>query len=184
MHVDTTELYPALLKFALIHLSNSEDAEDCVQEVMLSILSREDQFSNKSSFKTYVFSILKNKIADCLRQRYRSHAEHSNPDHDDLDDWFDEKGHWLDNEEVATWNGPSDLLDAKQFLAILDICIHHLPPKIAQIFSLKELMDYEPESICAELEVSKEVYWQSMSRARRTIQICLNIRYFGDSRGL
>ncbi len=96
MHVDPTELYPALLTYALIHLSNSDDATDCVQEVMVSILSREDQFSNKSNFKTYVFYILNNKIAGCLLQRYRIHAEHSNLDHDDLDDWFDEKGHWLD----------------------------------------------------------------------------------------
>lgn len=173
---------PALLKYAHIHLSNVEDAKDCVQEALMAVIVGASSFANQSSYKTYVFSILKNKIADCLRLSYRRHAQHSNHSHtdaDEFDHWFDQKGHWSAHEDIASWGLPEDELAAKQFLAILDLCIHQLPPKIAQIFSLKEFMDYEPTKICLELEVSKEVYWQSMSRARKTIQTCLNIRHFG-----
>ena len=178
------ELRPALLKYALIHLSSVDDAQDCVQEALLATIANEADFNGNASYKTYIFSILKNKVADCLRLRYRSHAEYSSVDHDDFDDCFDGKGHWSENEEIASWDAPADELASKQFLAVLDLCIHNLPPKLAQIFSLKEFMGYEPESICLDLKVSKDVYWQSMSRARKTIQNCLNIRYFGGGRGL
>jgi RNA polymerase sigma-70 factor, ECF subfamily len=173
-----------LLKYALLHLSNFEDAQDCTQEALLAAIASPASYSNRASYKTYIFSILKNKVSDCLRRRYRNHANHSSADHNDFVDWFDGNGHWSENEEIAKWDDPADSLASKQFLAALDICIHNLPPRIAQIFSLKEFMDYEPETICVELEVSKEVYWQSMSRARKIIQACLHIRHMRGSNGL
>ena len=175
---------PALLRYAQLHLSSEADAQDCVQETMLALISSEAKFSNKASYKTFVFAILKNKVADCLRSQYRKHAEHSSDQENEFDFWFTDEGHWSANENVDSWDDPADELASKQFLALLDVCIHNLPPKIAQIFSLKEFMDYEPLEICSELKVSKDVYWQSMSRARKTIQTCLNIRYFGGNRGL
>ena len=85
------ELEPALLKYAQIHLRRNEGTQDCVQEVMLAILANGGQYTSSASYKTYIFSILKNKIADCLRLHYQSLAKHQNVNEDDFDIWFDKK---------------------------------------------------------------------------------------------
>ena len=46
------------------------DREDVVSEVLLSLckIGKEDRFAGKSSFKTYLYRIIRNKIADYYRQ--------------------------------------------------------------------------------------------------------------------
>ncbi len=58
-------------KFALLQLADTESAEDAVREVLMSALKNQASFKSRASLKTWVFAILKNKIADILRQNKR-----------------------------------------------------------------------------------------------------------------
>ena len=185
------EINPALLeemrvplyKYARLHLSHHEDAEDCVQEVMLAFWDKPTQFEGRATLKTYLFGILKNKVADRLRLRYRNQPMSSEGGvNDDFDVWFDERGKWQAQEDVATWGEPEGDLQTRQFLEVLDICLDKLPEKIAAVFSMKEFMDMQADEICQHLSVSKDLYWQCMSRARKSIQLCLTTRWFQGER--
>lgn len=46
---------------------------------------------------------------------------------------------------------------------------------------MKELLDCEPEEVCATLNLNKADYWQCMSRARKQRQLCLNQQGFEEA---
>lgn len=60
-----------MLKFATVQLSDSHLAEDAVQEALIGALKNAKSFGGRAALKTWVFAILKNKIADALRQKQR-----------------------------------------------------------------------------------------------------------------
>lgn len=65
------ELRQQMMKFAVLQLSSFHQAEDVVQEALVSALQYSGSFSGRSAFKTWVFAILKNKIVDLIRQKQR-----------------------------------------------------------------------------------------------------------------
>src|SRR3546814_19317523 len=58
-------------KFATLQLSDAHLAEDAVQEALIGALKNANSFGGRAALKTWVFGILKNKIADVLRQKQR-----------------------------------------------------------------------------------------------------------------
>ena len=53
-----------MLKFATLQLSDPHLAEDAVQEALVGAMKNVSSFGGRSALKTWVFAILKNKIAD------------------------------------------------------------------------------------------------------------------------
>lgn len=169
-----------MLRFAKLHLSSQDDAEDAVQEAFAAILSTSDSLSSVRDPRNYLFGILRNKIMDRLRQRYRHNTHTSAPDTDELDPLlFDVNQHWLSGVAPRSWSSPEDALENSHFFKVVDICLDNLPEKPARVFSMKELLECEPEEICSTLAISKADYWQCMSRARKQIHLCLNQNWFG-----
>tara|TARA_B100001109_G_scaffold60988_1_gene49679 strand:- start:91255 stop:91839 length:585 start_codon:yes stop_codon:yes gene_type:complete len=165
-----------MLRFARLHLSSAEDAEDAVQDTFTALLSGKGQPPENP--RAYLFSILRNKVMDKLRQRYRNPLadEISNDDFDDL--LFDQSDHWHGGVAPAAWSTPEDETSSGQFFQVLDICLNNLPEKPARVFTMKEFMECDAEEICSVINITKSDYWQSMSRARKQIHLCLNQRWF------
>lgn len=172
-----------MLRFARLHLSPLEEAEDVVQEALLALCEVDLEKLQSTEPKRYLFGILRNKIMDRLRKHYRDAARYSEEcPHDLLDTClFDESGHWLIGVAPARWYRPDEQMQTAQFFAVVDLCMHHLPPKLAQVFSMKEFLECEADEICSTLGLSKTDYWQCMSRARKQMQLCLNQEWFGDA---
>ena len=102
--------------------------------------------------------------------------EISNDDFDDL--LFDQSDHWHGGVAPAAWSTPEDETSSGQFFQVLDICLNNLPEKPARVFTMKEFMECDAEEICSVINITKSDYWQSMSRARKQIHLCLNQRWF------
>ena len=172
-----------MLRFAMLHIQPREDAEDAVQEALAAALSARADAAEVNDPRNYLFGILKHKVTDRLRQRYRREQPVSElagdgcgPGFDEA--LFDEKGHWHPGVEPSLWQSPEGTLASEQFFAVVDACVHKLPPKPARVFSMKELLECEAEEICATLGLSKADYWQCMSRARKQLQVCLTQNWF------
>ncbi len=167
-----------MLRFAQLHLQPREDAEDAVQDALLGVLTLPaDRIP--SAPRRYLFGILKHKITDRLRQKYRHGPSVDAAFVDDLDaELFHEGGHWVASVAPTTWHSPESQLQSDQFFQVVDVCIDKLPAKPARVFSMKELLDCEPDEICDTLGLSKADYWQCMSRARKQIQLCLSQNWF------
>ncbi|WP_418262403.1 RNA polymerase sigma factor [Flavobacterium faecale] len=68
VHQFSDELY----SWALYKTSSKETAEDLVQETFLAAYNKIDSFQEKSQPKTWLFSILNNKVVDYYRLSART----------------------------------------------------------------------------------------------------------------
>lgn len=167
-----------MLRFAQRLLEPRDQAEDVVQDTLLALLESADTLSRMQDPRRYVFGVLRNKVADALRRRYRQ-PEHGAESIESLDDLlFDAQGAWRENAAPGAWNNPEFRMQSDQFFAVVDLCVNQLPEKIARVFSLRMFLEFEAEEVCGVLNLSKADYWQCLSRARKQLQLCLDQHWF------
>lgn len=166
----------ALMGYALIRVRNREAAEDLVQETLLAAWRGHDAFAGKSSERTWLIGILKRRIVDYYRVRWREQpASELGTDAEGdrlIDSMFDRNGMWTE-ERPGKWNDPRKNLDSIELLGHLRACLDGLPPRLAEVFTLRELEDLDAKSVCQELGISSTNLWQLMHRARLGLRRCL-----------
>lgn len=189
VHADLTawarEWRSAMVRFAQLHIQPKEEAEDAVQDALAALLAVRPDALKGVEPRRYLFGILKHKITDRLRERYRQAPMDSGDIHDKaLDDTlFDAQGHWAEGVAPTQWHTPDDHVQNQQFFIVVDLCVNRLPRKPAQVFSMKAFLECETEEICVTLGLSKTDYWQCMSRARKQLQLCLTQHWFETEPG-
>lgn len=167
-----------LYGFALSRLHNEAVAEDLVQETLLAALQTRQKFSNNSSEKTWLTAILKHKIIDHFRHVSRQVSFASD---EAENDFFDESGNW--SEEPADWQAtPEDLLERKEFQAVLHRCLADLPKNMATVFILREIEGLDGKEICEILNLSPNNLWVMLHRARLQLRQALENRWFGKKK--
>lgn len=181
------ELRPDLLRFARLQLRDAAAAEDAVQEVLLAALAGRARFENRSSRKTWVFSILRHKIIDTLRRRAREVPASALAD-DEAGDaalaetLFDRRGHWQPAAQPGRWSDPQDSLEQARFWAVFEACLDRLPEKTARVFSMREILGFDTEEICRETGISPSNCGVVLHRARLALRTCLEERWFAGPR--
>ncbi|MDO5059913.1 MAG: sigma-70 family RNA polymerase sigma factor [Neisseria sp.] len=175
---------PDVLRFARIQLRDEDLAEDMVQEALAAAIGKREQFRSDSGLKTWVISILKNKIRDHFRSLKNTVS---------LDEWqednggieaayadsFDSSGHWLASSAPQAWNAEPEVFTGQQeFRRALENCLHGLPQDTARIFYLREVMGMEVDEICAEFSISRDNCYVILHRARNGLRHCLQHRWF------
>ncbi len=175
-----------MLKFAHLQLRDEGAAEDAVQEALIAAMRHRDGFAGRSALKTWVFAILRNKIIDHLRKHAReipaSDLVHrSDDDGPDIEHLFEQDGHWTTQDKPHTWADPESALSQKQFWAVFDACVNHLPANTARVFMMREFLDLGTEEICEELAISSANCWVILHRARTALRRCLENNWFGGA---
>jgi len=166
-----------LYRYSLLRIKNSHIAEELVQETLLAAVKGKDSFQGRSSIRTWLVSILKRKIIDHYRKSSREFAKsHEELDENVISNAFDEHGKWL--EGPKSWGGtPHDLIHQKEFLAVLQNCLSHLPERLKNAFTLREMEDLPGEEICKILGVSSTNLWVILHRARQRLRDCIEINW-------
>ena len=165
-----------LYRFALARLRDTHQAEDVVQETLLAAIQN-PSFAGQSNIRTWLTGILKHKIIDLMRHNSREIAT----DHTlatqlpEVEDIFDDTGHWADMPQ--SWDMPEGELQQKQFLTILQRCLDKLPPKLASLFMLKEVLEEDNEIICKDMEISATNAWVMLHRARLGLRKCVELQW-------
>lgn len=178
------ELRVQMIHFATLQLQNTSMAEDAVQEALIGALKNADSFKRKSAFKTWVFSILKNKIADILRKELR-HPEanrliKSSEDSDNLDELFNSKGFWQKDERPISWSQPMESVKNNHFWRVFETCLSGLPENQARIFMMREFIELESTEICESLGITTSNLHVMLYRARLRLRECLENRWFSE----
>jgi RNA polymerase sigma-70 factor (TIGR02943 family) len=172
-----------LYSWARYKLSDKEVAQDLVQDTFLSALQNINRFQGKSSPKTWLFSILNNKIVDHFRKQSKSisFSQVLGERHDSsvLEHLFEKNGHWKKKLMPQKW-GVSDvhLLDDESFVAILESCMARLPTNWGMAMQLKYLEERDGKEICQELDISPSNFWQILHRAKLQLRQCLEKNWF------
>lgn len=172
-----------LLRYAQLQLRNPVLAEDAVQETLLAAVEGAARFSGKSSLRTWLTGILKHKIIDQLRRTTREQPLAAPGDDrteaEIIDGLFAGDGHW--RTFPGNWGNPDIAFENSRFWAALEQCTQRLPPRTAQVFMMREIMEMPTEEICQELNITATNCWVMLHRARLTLRECLDIQWFGKT---
>ena len=168
----------ALYRYAYFRLRDAAQAEDLVQETLLAALLARPGFAGRSTERTWLIGILKNKLVDFLRKssREQSFGEMANTEIE-IDALFDTEGHW--KSPPSTWENPANALEQKQFWNVMAKCLGSLPPRHAQVFSLCELDGLDSTEACKVFGIAATNVWVMLHRARLRLRQCLETHWFG-----
>lgn len=160
-----------LLRFTLTRVKERSVAEDLVQITFIAAWEARERFAGKSSLRTWLFSILRNKIADHYRKSYRDPMVHS--DQDELIERYNGNDHWLTEHRPTDWMviGP----DRETLLhEALEHCLDRLPDHWRAAIELKYMKGSDPAVICQELGITTTNYWQQIHRAKVRLRDCIS----------
>jgi len=167
-----------LYRYAFFRVHDNDLAEDLVQETLLAALKAQDHFAGQSSEKTWLIGILKHKIIDHFRKTKREQpVDDIAVEANRYQDRFDTNGHW--KSPFAEWHNPDKSLEQQQFWEIFNECISHLPDRLADLYTLRELNDLPTDEVCKLLDISTtNNMWVMLSRARMRLRDCLETGWF------
>ena len=159
-----------LFNFAVGQVRDAHVAEDLVQETFLGALRSQENFSGRSSERTWLVGILRHKIYDHLRKTCRARAVRVDPIpfHDDSEA-FDESLLWV-HQIAAESLSASRRLELAEFRAHLEKAMGKLPPRIAQVFQLYSIDELSNREICDRLNISQSNLGVMLHRARRQLR--------------
>lgn len=177
-----TDFSDDLFSWAFYKVSKKELAEDLVQETFLAAYKSLNKFKGNSSPKTWLFSILNNKIIDHYRKAAKQEITIDTSESHQMfattESFFDEKGNWSEIGKNASWGNDVHLLDDEDFNRIMSMCMEHLPENWNKAVSFKYILEKEAQEICQELNITLSNYWQVIHRAKLMLKKCLEINYF------
>jgi RNA polymerase sigma-70 factor (ECF subfamily) len=172
----------ALFRYALVRVRNRETSEDLVQDTLLAALRAKDRFAGRSSIRTWLTGILKNKIIDYYRKLGR---ETTFTDlsflRDECAEKFDSSGFWQHDQGLGPkeWKPPSDeVLHRAEFWQVMRTCLDKLPPRVAQVFTLRVVDDLSSKEVCQVTAVSESNLWVMLHRARMALRECFERNWF------
>ncbi len=171
----------ALFRYAFSRVQDKNLAEDLVQETLLAAIQAKNKFSQKSSQKTWLIGILKHKVLDYYRHKYkRAEFETGDDVSDELEKlYFDEKEHWQYSPKA--WSSPEAALSDKEFLVVFNECLQGLPSHMADLYLLQEYENLSAEQLCKVFDIkTTNNVWVTLSRARMRLRHCLESRWFDN----
>ena len=129
---DLYELYSKdMFRFAYYYTGSSASAEDCVSEAVLIDFRKIGELKNISSFKSWLFRILRNCCAASYRKASREILEEEN--FSGVHSFENEQ-----NEKISLKNALMKLPDDERELIILHYCIGYTSKEISRMLTMNE----------------------------------------------
>jgi len=165
-----------LYNYVVQRVKDIHIAKDLVQDTFLSAWKNIENYTGEASVKTWLFTILKNKIIDHYRKSsYRLTADLSETEADEFK-FFDGAEHWKETAYPLNWGtNQQTTLETKEFYLILTNCKKKLKQIQEIVFNLKYMDDYSSEEICKELNITASNYWVLIHRAKVQLRSCLEL---------
>lgn len=167
-----------LYAFAFQRIADPDICKDLVQDTFLSAIKNRHSFKGNSAERTWLTSILKNKIIDHFRKRTAELLIDDRAEKEQSDSFFGFKGHWKHKYEPHSWGiEDENNIENKELKTILEKCIQKLPALWAMVFSMKYIDDVDSTKICKELGLTSSNFWVIIHRAKVNLRACIS-RHF------
>ena len=165
-----------LFNYTITRVNDREMAQDLVQETFLAGLKSLPNFKGEASERTWLISILKRKIIDHYRKinSNKGKAEVRLTYTNDSET----EGDWLE-EQVADpfYKTAEDTLENTELGEAIFDCLSKLPEKQAEVFKMKNILGYDTETICNELNITASNLWVIIHRARTALADCMEKKW-------
>lgn len=165
-----------LFSWAFHKTSAKEIAEDLVQETFLSAFKAFESFRGDSKPKTWLLSILNNKIIDYYRKKVNQSDILEKKLNHVADHAFEDES-WQPSVAEFTWQNEDHILDNPEFLKVLESCLNSLSEKWKIVITAKYLLEKTAEEICQDLAISMSNYWQITHRAKLILRECIEKKW-------
>jgi len=177
---------------ATLYVSSQAVAEDVVQETWLEVVRGLARFQERSSLKTWIFSILTNRAKTRGQHEGRSVVFSSlwdaDADSDDpavaperfraSDPW---RGHWVS--APRAWDDqPEEQFLCEETHAYIAAAIAALPPSQREVIRLRDIEGWLADEVCGALGVTAANQRVLLHRARSKVRGALE-RYFDQRAG-
>ena len=177
-----------LYSIAMLKTHTKETAEDLVHETFISGLKAQKKFRGDSSEKTWLTSILNNKIIDYYRKKdvqKRAQEELWHADEQFYSNFFQKDRyndqHWKSGSTPGKWTElPDENVERLDFYRVLEACLEKLPSKLKPVFIAKYLEDKKTEEVCKEYELTSSNYWVIVHRAKLVMRSCMEKNWIED----
>lgn len=164
-----------LVAYAHRKVRDREHANDLVQDTFLSALSGLENFEGRCSERTWLISILRNKIIDDFRRRKKYTITSLESAELFKAPLLTEEGRWKNNEafnQVVCID--PDPFALKELNQVICNWMGNIPQRWSTVFEKKCLNDEKPNAICDELKLSKANYWVVVHRTRTDLKAFLD----------
>jgi RNA polymerase sigma-70 factor (ECF subfamily) len=164
-----------LYRVALRLMGQQEEAEEVLQQTLLTVYEKIHTFDERSTLTTWLYRIVVNTALMRLREKARR-PEELEP----LSAHFTEEGQHV--REVADWAlDPEDALLRQEALTVLQQAIADLPELYRAVYVLAEIEGLPHQEIGTILEVSVGTVKTRLHRARLFLRQAL-ANYFAERR--
>jgi RNA polymerase sigma-70 factor (ECF subfamily) len=177
-----------LYRHALFRVPEPGIAEDLVQETFLSAWKSpaRDQPRDESAERSWLFGIMRHKLADYYRNRSQDQMPCDPAALADLEAAQFATGacglHWARTSTPGAWCNTDEALQQREFFEVLQKCTYRLPNQVRQAFLLRELDGCGTREICDLLGISMSNLFVMLHRARLALRRCLEVNWFGRTR--
>lgn len=170
-----------LYRYAYSKIGDPHVAEDLVQDAFLAALQSIKQNLIIQNQKSWLFSILRNKVVDYYRKIERENKRTGNQySEEEMNEsvHFIGMGMWRKELKNISWSNTENLTANQEFNAVLDACLTKLPRHYQTIVRLKIMENEQTDIICQDLGISNTNLWQIIHRTKLRLRACINKYWF------
>ncbi|MDN3581054.1 sigma-70 family RNA polymerase sigma factor [Mucilaginibacter flavus] len=166
-----------LYTYAFTRTNNEDKARDLVQETFLAALEHVDSFESRSSEKTWLTAILKNKVIDNYRKASSGLAKKTvslDADTGQTEFFVPDYNNWRPEQVPKAFGLEDDCpMLNKELNSILQRCLEKLPSQWLAVFTMKHMDDEKTDDICEKLNVTTANFWVIIHRTKLNLRACL-----------
>jgi RNA polymerase sigma-70 factor, ECF subfamily len=181
---------PSMMRVARLYVPSSAVAEEVVQETWLAVLTGIDRFQERSSLRTWVFSILVNRartrgererrtIPFGALARAESEGEFDAVDPERFVREGDAVGAWA-APPVRWWEEPERALDSGEAVQRIEAEIAKLPEMQRLVITMRDVAGLSSEEVRHALDISETNQRVLLHRARSKVRAALE-DYYADA---
>ena len=151
-----------LCNFAGQYVEDRDTAQDICQKVFIRLWEKREEMDPKQSIKSYLFTSVKNRCLNHIRdqQKYRSKV---------LD---------LDCGDIDFAQEDTDALATEELKQRIEAALAKLPDKCRLVFEMSRYQQKKYKEIAEELDIAQKTVEAHMSKAIKTLRTELKDYYF------
>ena len=160
-------------------LGSFHDAEDALQETLLSAWRGLGGFEERASVRTWLYRVATNCCLKALRSRRLSQRVGSPPSMPDLPEptrlggvlWLEPYPDLLLDQLVDTAPGPEARFEAREAVSLAFVtALQLLPPRQRAVLILRDVLGFHAREVAQVLDSTEESVTSALKRARATLQ--------------
>jgi len=160
-------------------LGSAHDAEDALQETLLSAWQGLGGFEERASVRTWLYRVATNCCLKALRSRRLSQLVGSPPSMPDLPEptrlggvlWLEPYPDLLLDQLMDTAPGPEARFEAREAVALAFVtALQLLPPRQRAVLILRDVLGFHAREVAQVLDSTEESVASALKRARATLQ--------------